>query len=92
MVVDAAFDSIGLNYFQSVVPKVELFRQRYVESGKIRTMEDLAGTVDPGLLEIWKNARSWKVAKEIASYLATLKKRCALDDRAALIYWAKRAP
>ena len=29
MVVDAAFDSMGLNYFQSVVPKVELFRQEH---------------------------------------------------------------
>ncbi|MGA9049263.1 MAG: hypothetical protein WB588_09750 [Dehalococcoidia bacterium] len=92
MVIDAAFDSIGLNYFQSVVPKVELFRQRYVMTGKIRTMEDMVRADVSGLQDIWKNARSWKVAGEIASHLASLKSKYGLDDRSALIYWAKRAP
>lgn len=92
MVVDAAFDSIGLNYFQSVVPQVELFRKEYVETGKIRFMEDLGKADDSKLKEIWKNARSWNVAREIARYLVTLKKRHKLDDRAALIRWAKNAP
>ena len=64
----------------------------YVESGKIRTLEDLARADDPGLLEIWKNARSWKVAKEIASYLASLKKRYSIDDKAALVRWSRKAP
>ena len=36
MVVDAAFTSIGLNYFTAVVPKVEEFSRKFVESGKIR--------------------------------------------------------
>jgi len=92
MVIDAAFDSIGLNYFQSVVPKVELFRKRYVQTGRVRSLEALAKADDSGLKEIWKNARSWQVAKKIASYLATVKKKYALDDRAALIHWAKNAP
>jgi hypothetical protein len=92
MVVDAAFDSIGLNYFQSVVPKVELFRKEYVETGKIQTMEDLGKADDSNLKEIWKNARSWNVAREIARHLAILKKRHTLDERAALIRWAKNAP
>lgn len=34
MVVDAAFTSIGLNYFTAVVPKVEEFNKRFVKSGK----------------------------------------------------------
>ena len=92
MVIDAAFDSIGLNYFQSVVPKVELFRQRYVETGKILTMEDMVRADPSGLQEIWKNARSWKVAREITYHLALLKKKYSLDDRSALIYWAQKAP
>ncbi|MHB8085259.1 MAG: hypothetical protein ACYDHZ_05505, partial [Dehalococcoidia bacterium] len=92
MVIDAAFDSIGLNYFQSVVPKVELFRQRYVLTRKIRTMEDLAGADVSGLQDIWKNVRSWKVAREIAHHLASIKSKYGLDDRSALMYWAKRAP
>jgi len=33
MVVDAAFNSIGLNYFIAVVPKVEEFVQKFVGSG-----------------------------------------------------------
>jgi hypothetical protein len=33
MVVDAAFTSIGLNYFTAVVPKVEEFNGNFVENG-----------------------------------------------------------
>lgn len=92
MVVDAAFDSIGLNYFQSVVPKVELFRQKFVETGRITSLEALATYNDTELRDIWKNRRSWKVAQETAAYLASLKKKQRLDDRAALIQWARQAP
>jgi hypothetical protein len=92
MVVDAAFDSIGLNYFRSVVPKVQLFNRQYVETGTIRSMEDLACCDDPGLLGIWRTRRSWKVAREIAAYLARLKKVHRFDDRGALMRWAADAP
>lgn len=92
MVIDAAFDSIGLNYFQSVVPKVETFREQYVQTGRVRSMEDLVKAGDSELMKIWKNARSWQVARKIASHLATVKKKYAMDDRAALIHWAKNAP
>jgi hypothetical protein len=91
MVVDAAFDSIGLNYFQSVVPKVELFRLKYVVSGLITSMEDLSAANSAGLHEIWKNARSWKVARETATHLAGIKHARNLDDRGALMYWAGHA-
>jgi len=91
MVVDAAFTSIGLNYFQAVVPKVEKFRKEFVESGKIRTLEDLATANNDELERIWKNRRSWQMAKSVASYLAGVKKGKGLDDRQAFIYWAKNA-
>jgi hypothetical protein len=91
MLLDAAFDSIGLNYFQSVVPKVEQFRQKFVETGKIRTFEDLLAARDEELKAIWKNQRSWQMATAAASYLAAIKKRKGLDDRDALIFWARRA-
>lgn len=42
MVVDAAFTSIGLNYFTSVVPKVEEFNKKFVEGGRIKNLRDLA--------------------------------------------------
>ena len=89
MVVDAAFTSIGLNYFRSVVPKVEKFRQEFVEQGKIRTLEDLVTVSDKELEKIWRNKRSWQMAKSVASYLARIKKEKQLDDREVLIYWAK---
>lgn len=91
MLLDAAFDSIGLNYFQSVVPKVEQFRLEFVETGEISTFEDLVTARDEKLKAIWKNQRSWQVAKAAASYLATIKKERKLNDREALIFWAKHA-
>lgn len=91
MIVDAAFTSIGLNYFQAVVPKVEKFREEFVETGKIRTLEDLPTANDDELERIWRNKRSWQMAKAVASYLAKIKRKKGLDDKQALIYWAKHA-
>jgi hypothetical protein len=91
MVVDAAFTSIGLNYFHAVVPRVEQFRQEFVEPEKIRTLEDLVVTNDAELERVWRNKRSWQMAKSVASYLAGIKKEKRFDDRQAFIYWAKHA-
>ena len=91
MIVDAAFTSIGLNYFQSVVPKVEEFRKEFVEQKKIRILEDLPAANDKELERIWRNKRSWQTAKSVASYLAELKNKQAFDDRKALIHWAQHA-
>ena len=87
MVVDAAFTSIGLNYFTAVVPKVEEFRKRFMETGKIKALKDLAEADINELRKVWRNKRSWIIAKEIASYLSTLSR----DDREALRIWAKNA-
>lgn len=91
MIVDAAFTSIGLNYFQSVVPKVERFRQEFIKTGKIRTLEDLPVATNEELEKVWRNKRSWHMAKAVAAYLAKIKKERRLDERGALIYWAKHA-
>lgn len=91
MVVDAAFTSIGLNYFHAVVPRVEQFRQEFVELEKIRTLEDFVVTNDAELERVWRNKRSWQMAKSVASYLAGIKKEKRFDDRQALIYWARHA-
>jgi len=91
MVVDASFTSIGLNYFRSVVPRVEQFRQEYVETGRIKTVEDLVAADTKELERIWKNKRSWHMAKSVACYLAGIKKEKGLDDKQAFIYWAKNA-
>jgi len=87
MVVDAAFTSIGLNYFTAVVPKVEEFNKIFVESGRIRNLRELAEADADELRKVWRNSRSWTAAKEIASYLSTLNE----DDKLALRTWAKNA-
>jgi hypothetical protein len=87
MVVDAAFTSIGLNYFTAVIPGVARFEKELMGSGKIRTFKDLS-VLQPGQLQfIWKNGRSWQVAKGVASYLHNLA-AAHLDDREALRRWA----
>ena len=91
MIIDAAFDSIGLNYFQSVVPKVELFRRRYVETGQITSLEDLAAADVNDFKSIWKNARSWHVARQVAAHLLTVEVCHGIGDRDALIHWARHA-
>ncbi len=87
MVVDAAFTSIGLNYFTAVVPKVEEFNEKFVESKKIKNLKDLAKADINELRSVWRNKRSWIVAKEIASYLSTISN----DDKEALRTWARNA-
>ncbi|WP_309491924.1 hypothetical protein [Candidatus Hecatella orcuttiae] len=86
MVVDAAFTSIGLNYFTAVVPKVEEFREKFVESGKIKNLKDLSEANVEELKAVWRNRRSWAMAKAIASHLSALG-----DDREALRTWARSA-
>ena len=39
------------------------------------------------LRKVWRNRRSWKIAKEIASYLSTISD----DDKTALRTWARNA-
>jgi hypothetical protein len=87
MVVDAAFTSIGLNYFTAVVPKVEEFNRKFVESEKIRSLKDLANANINELRTVWKNRRSWSIAREIASHLSKL----SADDKIALRTWARNA-
>jgi len=91
MVVDAAFTSIGLNYFQAVVPKVDKFRIEFVETGEICTLENLPTAGDEELERIWRNKRSWRMTRAVASYLTKIEKQKGLNDREALIYWAKHA-
>jgi hypothetical protein len=91
MVVDAAFMSIGLNYFQSVVPNVDIFRNTFVHTKKILNFEDLSRTEDSVLQKIWKNRRSWSMAKDIACYFASCKRDRIQTDREIFIHWAHNA-
>jgi len=84
MVVDAAFTSIGLNYFTAVVPRVLLFKERYVDTGKIVFLRDLVGYDVNELRRVWRNMRSWYVAFGVATALIGF----GGDDREALRRWA----
>ena len=84
MIVDAAFTSIGLNYFQTIVPKVLEFSEKFVKNGRITRLKDLAQAELDELRSVWKNRRSWVMAKEIAKYLSTISE----NDRVALRTWA----
>ncbi len=86
MVVDAAFTSIGLNYFTAVVPKVEEFNRKYIENKRIRNLKDLAKTNIRELRCIWRNRRSWTIAYDIAFYLSKMG-----DDKLALRSWARKS-
>jgi hypothetical protein len=83
MAVDAAFTSITLNY-TAVVPRVETFSKRFVVSGRIRDLKELAEADINELRGVWKIRRSWAMANGIASYLSTLSE----DDKLALRTWA----
>jgi len=93
MIVDAAFTSIGLNYFKTVVPKVEKFRREFVNTGRITTLQDLAAADanNEELERIWKNKRSWQVVKSIASYLVKFESEKKLSGRETFIHWAKHS-
>ncbi|OFV68072.1 MAG: hypothetical protein SCAL_000712 [Candidatus Syntrophoarchaeum caldarius] len=71
MVVDAALDSIGLSYFNIVVPRVKRFNERFIASGKITSFAELAKYTpdDPDLLRILNNRRAWNVATGVAEVL-----------------------
>ncbi|MEM3906181.1 MAG: hypothetical protein QXZ17_04845 [Nitrososphaerota archaeon] len=87
MVVDAAFTSIGLNYFIAVVPKVVEFNKKFVKNRKIKNLKDLAEANIDELRKLWRNKRSWVIAKNIASHLSTISE----DDKLALRTWASNA-
>ncbi len=87
MVVDASFVSLGVNYFKVVIPKVLEFKNKFIDTGKIKSLKDLSQHNIDDLRRIWKNKRSWNVAKEIALYLSKIDK----DDRRALMKWAKKS-
>ncbi len=85
MILDVAFTSVGVNYFQVVVPKVKTFESEFVKTGKVSTLSCLAHFEFKEAFHIWKNLRSWNVAKEIAKYLSKL----SPNDRKSLRLWAE---
>jgi hypothetical protein len=94
IIVDAALDSIGLNYFKVVVPRVRKFYKKYVKTGEINCLEKLSNLTprDFKLKKIINNERVWEAAINISKELNQIKvKNGLLSDFAALRFWAKKA-
>lgn len=92
IVVDAALDSIGLKYFQIVVPRVRRFWEEYVQRGLIASFDDFSklSSQDPRLRDIMNNERCWRVAIDACKVLGeTRRKESLSSDYAALRVWAE---
>ena len=88
MLVDAAFMSIGLNYFTAVVPAVARYEE-WMNAGRApRDLRELSVLSYEDVAPLWKNRRSWHMARDAAACLVT----DTTDDAAALRTWAARAP
>ncbi|WP_353684605.1 hypothetical protein V4D30_02085 [Thermodesulfovibrio sp. 3907-1M] len=87
MILDAAFTSVGVNYFQVVVAKVKAFEAEFVKTGRISSLSCLAHFDYKEAFHIWKNSRSWNVVKEIAKYFSELSN----NDKESLRTWAKNS-
>ncbi len=94
IVVDAALDSTGLQYFNIVVPRVKRFYHEYVKTtglSSFRTFSKLSPE-DARLSTIMNNRRVWHVAIEISRVLCAIKDHKGLKtDFDALSYWAEHA-
>jgi hypothetical protein len=91
MVVDAAFMSIGLNYFTAVVPGVATYEQEMLAGRVPDSLGALSRVRYESVAEIWKNRRSWEVAKGVADCLSRYDTGLADGDAAALRAWAAQA-
>jgi len=94
IVVDASLDSIGLNYFKIVVPRVKQFYREYVETGEISSFNVFSklSSEDARLRGLMNNRRVWQAAIDISRVLNGIKRDSELEsDFAALRYWAEHA-
>lgn len=94
IIVDAALDSIGLKYFQIVVPRVKQFYENYVKTGQIASLQDFArlSPQDARLTKIMNNERCWRAAIDVCKELDRIRKEKGLKGNfEALRFWAERA-
>ncbi len=94
IVVDASLDSIGLNYFKIVVPRVKRFYSDYVKTGEISSFNVFSklSAEDARLRGLMNNRRVWHAAIDISRVLSGVKESKGFEsDFDALRYWAERA-
>lgn len=92
MLVDAAFMSIGLNYFTAVVPAVAAYEAAMERGAVPRSIRNMASLSLDDVTPIWKNRRSWEMARGVAQALEATRSTSASDDRETLRDWAASAP
>ena len=92
MLVDAAFMSIGLNYFTAVVPAVASY-EIAVEKGDVPgTLGQMANLSLDDVTPLWKNRRSWEMARGVAQALAATRTNSTGEDSQLLRHWAASTP
>ena len=65
-----SFTSPGLNYFQAIVPKVVEFKRRFIDTGQIKTVEEVQSAVsitDPEA-KFMKNKKERDVTQECTDH------------------------
>lgn len=87
MLIDAAFMSIGLNYFTAVVPAVAQYEEWMRQGRAPATLAQVARLSYDDVAPLWKNRRSWQMARGVAGVLAA----DGVSDSAALRSWAAAA-
>jgi hypothetical protein len=89
IVLDSCLDSTGLNYFTVIVPKVNYFREKYVDSGIASKCADFNNIKHEELLSLFGNKRVWAVMKEICSFVS--EKSEGGNEMKVLKGWAENA-
>ena len=92
MVVDAAFMSIGLNYFTAVVPGVAAYEQQMLKGNVPGSLMELSELRYETVAPLWKNHRSWEMAKGVAAHLSSASISADATDKDTLRSWAANAP
>ncbi len=88
IVMDAAFTSTGLHYFNTVVPGVIRFNTSCIETGKVLSIDEIHMLNEKDMSDIWRNRRSWHVATSTMAVLSGIKQYNNLSDREAFGFWA----
>ena len=91
IILDAAFTSTGLHYFRAVVPGLNRFKTSYVDTQKVKSIEDVCILDTEGMMNIWSNSRAWHVAISTATILSKLKQKEHLSGKEAFKYWAYKS-
>lgn len=90
IIMDACFDSIGLNYFTVVVPKVKYFYDNFFIKKNINSVEAFLKFYKEGEIGLIKNGRAWGAIHALADFVHKNRKE-GEQDIDVLYRWAIKA-